>query len=133
MDNKLNTPMITSLVVDNLDPPDPNRPKLTPPWNPPFLELLDLLKVIDYSQPTPKVDGQRFCFQPSHDLSEISRVFLSVTTSSSVQYDIDIKTIRLSDSDTVPPAVIKLQEYANHVLRRVQVSIFTHTQIRQPA
>ena len=73
--------------------------------------------------------AQSFCFQPSHDLSEISRIFLSVTTSD-LQYDIDLETLRVSGSDAVPPAVTKLQEYANNVLQRIQVSIFIHTQIR---
>jgi hypothetical protein len=119
------TPTITSLAVDN-EPPDPQTLKPIPPWNAPFLELLGVLKIIDNSKATPKVDDQRFCFQPSHDLSEISRIFLSVSTFT-LQYDIDLKTLRASDSDSVPLAVIKLQEYANSVLRRIQVSISIHT------
>lgn len=121
-------PTITSLAVVN-EPPNPRTLKPTPPWNAPFLELLGLLKIIDNSKPTPKVDDQRFCFQPSHDLTEISRIFLSVSTSD-LQYDIDLKTLRVSGSDSVPPAVTKLKKYANGVLRRTQVSIFIHTQIR---
>lgn len=121
-------PTITSLAVVN-EPPNPRTLKPKPPWNAPFLELLGLLKIIDNSKPTPKVDDQRFCFQPSHDLTEISRIFLSVSTSD-LQYDIDLKTLRVSGSDSVPPAVTKLKKYANGVLRRTQVSIFIHTQIR---
>ncbi|KAF8434737.1 hypothetical protein L210DRAFT_3762913 [Boletus edulis BED1] len=108
---------ITSLVVRH-GPFSPHNPK-APPWHKPFLELLGLLKIIDKSKPTPKVDEQRFCFQPTQDLSKISRVFLSVSTSD-YQCDIDLKTIRLVDSNTVPPAVTKLQEYADHVLQRIQ-------------
>lgn len=125
-DNKMDTPTITSLVVNN-GPPDHRRPKPTPPWRTPFLELLGLLKIIDNSRPTPTVDGQRFCFQPSHDLSEISRIFLSVSTHSSVRYDIDIRTIQLSGSGAVLPIVNKLQEYASHVLQSIQVSILRHS------
>lgn len=124
----MDTPAITSLVVGD-EPPDPEEQQSTPPWKTPFLDLLGLLKIIDNSQPTPKVDNQRFCFQPSSDLSEISRVFLSVTTLD-LQYDVDLKTIRLTGSDAIPPAVAKLQEYANDALRRIQVSNFSHTQIR---
>ncbi|KAG8216996.1 hypothetical protein J3R82DRAFT_7309 [Butyriboletus roseoflavus] len=112
----MNTPIVTSLVVD----PSPTRPKPTPPWEAPFLELLGVLKIIDNSLPTPRANGQRFCFQPSHDLSEISKVFLSVS-SSFARYDIDLKTIRILGSDAVPPSVNKLQEYANHVLRRIRL------------
>lgn len=116
----MNTPIITSLRVgdDSANADDPP----TLPWEAPFLELLGLLQIIDKSQPAPNVDGQRLCFQPSHDLSEISRIFLSVTISSA-QYDIDLKTIHILDSDAVPPAVNKLQEFANHVLQRTRVSI----------
>lgn len=127
-DKEMNTPAITSLVVD-IRPSNPERPKPTPPWNGPFLELLRLLKIIDNSKSTPKVEDQRCCFQPSRDLSEISRIFLSVSTSD-LRYDIDLKTLQGLGSDAVPPAVTKLQEYASNILQRIRVSIFIHTQMR---
>ena len=129
MDNeKVNTPVITSLVAGN-EPSNPNRRKSTPPWHAPFLELLGLLKIIDNSKPTPKFDDQRLCFQPSQDLSEISRIFLSVSTSD-LQYDIDLRTIRVAGSDAVPRAVTKLQEYANCILQRNRVSETIHIHIK---
>ncbi|KAF8552366.1 hypothetical protein OG21DRAFT_1511536 [Imleria badia] len=113
---EMDTPTITSLVVGN-EPPNHHTSKPARPWITPFLELLGLLGIIDNSRPTPRVDDQRFCFQPSHDFSEISRIFLSVSTPN-LQYDIDLKTIRNVGSDLVPPAATKLKEYANSILQR---------------
>lgn len=117
----IDIPPITSLMVDD-EPLDPRRPRPTPPWTAPFFELLRFIKVIDISWPIPNVDGQRFCFQPSHDLSKISRIFLSVSAPF-IQDDIDLGRFPLLGPHSVSPAVTKLQEYADHVLQRIQVRI----------
>ena len=87
---------ITSLSVLDGDLDHPSRS-----WCKPFTELLPLLKIVDGSNP--KIQGNhRFSFQHSRDLSELSRVFLSVAFSDGVMHEIAIDSIRFDDSDSSP-------------------------------
>ena len=104
-------------------------------WCKPFKKLLLLLGVIEIDTPRSRWDppelDHSFCFQHTHDLSELSAVFLLVHISSGTEYTIRIHLddIRFdaSDSPSGRVFVAKLKEYAEGALSRVQVSVFVRT------
>ena len=121
------TPPITTLALLDYSvlPPSESLRKT-------FGELLCLLKIITSESPySPELDHHYFCFQPTHDLSKISAVFLSVHIYSGIEYKIHLNDIRFDDPDSCSGQVLvaELEEYANRVLSRVRVS-FVHTCIK---
>ncbi|KAF8552375.1 hypothetical protein OG21DRAFT_147581 [Imleria badia] len=110
------TPPITTLsVIDN----DFDQPSQS--WCKPFKKLLPLLRIIDGSNAKIK-NNHRFSFQHTNDLSELSRIFLSVTISPGVTREIATDSIQFDDSDSScgQAFIAELEEYANRVLSRVR-------------
>ncbi|KAF8552385.1 hypothetical protein OG21DRAFT_148340 [Imleria badia] len=93
------TPPITTLSVV----PDENPNILSQSWLKPFATLLFLLR-ISRGDDSEYVGDHKFCFQHTHDLSELSRIFLSLD---------DL------DSSYGQAFLAELEEYANRVLSRV--------------
>ncbi|KAN0082832.1 hypothetical protein V8E55_008627, partial [Tylopilus felleus] len=60
---------------------------------------------------------QKLCFQHTHDLSELSDVFLDVDVDG-VRYSIDLRTFRFPREHQGRTWVMQLEEYANGVLSR---------------
>ena len=91
-------------------------------WSKPFRKLLPLLKIMDCAN----AEFQQFCFQHTHNLSELSRVFLSVAISPGVTHEIATNSSRFDNPDSSfgQALVAELEEYANRALSRVWVSIF---------
>ena len=110
---------------------------LSESWRKPFGELLLLLRIITSESPwrPAELDNHYFCFQHTHDLSELSAVFISLYIDSGIEYKIHLHDIRFDDQDSCPGQVLvtELEEYANRVLSRVRVSVFVHTFIKPRA
>ena len=95
-------------------------------WGKPFGELCLLLGIIA-DQQIPR----HFSFQHSPDLSEITRIFLSVGIHS-VAYEIVNDDIRFNGSDLSSgrALVTELKEYASRILSTVRVSNLVHSCIK---
>jgi hypothetical protein len=120
MDEK---PPITIIATHYEDAPDP----IPSSWVEPFEELLLFLKIVD-SPGGSSTALQEFCFQHTHDLSELSHVFLRVDVDE-VKYSIDLRTFRFPREHESRAWVVELEEYANGALSRFRVSFFTHRAI----
>ncbi|KAF8546559.1 hypothetical protein OG21DRAFT_1104100 [Imleria badia] len=115
------TPPITVLSVV----PDENPSILSQSWRKPFEALLWLLRISRHEE---YIEDHQFCFQHTHDLSELSRIFLSVNIQDSFTYEIATDSIRFDDLNPFlgQSFLAELEGYANRALSRVQVSIFIH-------
>ena len=124
------TPPTTTLSLTALKEDSDFQPSQS--WHKPFTKLLLLLQFITSSNAVAEIENHHFCFQHTHDLSELSTVFLSVYTPSGFEYKIHFDGIRSDDSDPCPSQVFvaELEEYANRVLSRVRVSAFVHSFIK---
>ena len=110
--------------------PDEDPDTLSQSWRKPFGHLLFLLKInVDDGQYGP--ENHCFCFQHTHDLSELSRTFLSVSIYPGITYEIAIDGIRFNDSDSFSGQAFlaELEDYADRVLSRVRVSIFAKSHL----
>ena len=93
-------------------------------WLEPFEELLLLVKIIDRRGDDTRY--QEFRFRHTHDLSKISDVFLYLDVDEGVRYSIDLHTFCFPPEHQGRTWVVQLEQYANGVLSRFRVSVFTH-------
>ena len=116
-------PPVTTLTTDPRYADSEVLAELIPSsWLEPFQELLLFLKIILEDSDSDII--QKLCFQHTHDLSELSDVFLDVDVDG-VRYSIDLRTFRFPREHQGRTWVMQLEEYANGVLSRFRVSVFT--------
>ncbi|KAF8552368.1 hypothetical protein OG21DRAFT_145866 [Imleria badia] len=95
-------------------------------WYTQFEELLFSLEINTSGYHV--IRDHHFCFQYTHDLSRLSRAFLSITVSSGLRYKIDIDDIQIDEQDTpAQRCLTELKKYANNALSWARVSVFVHT------
>lgn len=99
-------------------------------WDLPFRLLLNTLKItrrLESSDDEIETTQHRFCFQPNHDLSALSRIFISVNLFSGISYKIDLNHDDIQDNSSgflAYASVAALRAYANHALASARVSVF---------
>ncbi|KAN0097915.1 hypothetical protein V8E55_002361 [Tylopilus felleus] len=92
--------------------------QLTELWVEPFEKLLLLLKIIDHNEDS-NTRNQEFCFQHTHDRSELSDVFLCLDVNEgAVRYSIDLRTFHFPREHQARTWVMQLEEFANGALSR---------------
>ena len=126
-------PLVTCITMprvsdEGLDSPERSRRK-------PFEDLLILLTILERNDRPPSrsscMEGQYFCLKHTHDLSELSEIFLSVHVPG-VRYKINIYDIQFEGPRSALGRIFvhQLEEYAHRVLARVKVSISTSSQVK---
>ncbi|KAN0097918.1 hypothetical protein V8E55_002364, partial [Tylopilus felleus] len=90
-------------------------PVIPSSWVEPFQELL-LLKIIDHHEDS-NTRNQKFCFQHTHDRSELSDVFLCLDVNEgAVRYSIDLRTFHFLREHQARTWVMQLEENCQRCL-----------------